>query len=54
VWVSRLRRKLEDDPAAPRLIRTFPGIGYMFDPEAVGGSPDNDDSSPREAETATA
>jgi two-component system, OmpR family, KDP operon response regulator KdpE len=30
VWVSRLRRKLEDNPSEPRLIRTFQGIGYMF------------------------
>jgi two-component system KDP operon response regulator KdpE len=31
VWVSRLRKKLEDDPANPRIIKTFQGIGYMFD-----------------------
>lgn len=31
VWVSRLRRKIEDNPAAPTLIRTFQGMGYMFD-----------------------
>ena len=30
VWVSRLRRKLEEDAANPRLIRTFQGIGYML------------------------
>jgi len=30
VWVSRLRRKLEDDPSKPRLIKTFQGIGYML------------------------
>jgi two-component system KDP operon response regulator KdpE len=30
VWVSRLRRKLEAEPSAPRLIKTFQGIGYMF------------------------
>lgn len=28
--VSRLRHKLEDDPRAPRLIRTVRGIGYLF------------------------
>jgi two-component system KDP operon response regulator KdpE len=31
VWVSRLRRKLEEEPSQPRLIKTFQGIGYMFD-----------------------
>jgi DNA-binding response OmpR family regulator len=30
VWVSRLRRKLEEDPSKPRLIKTFQGIGYML------------------------
>jgi two-component system KDP operon response regulator KdpE len=30
VWVSRLRKKLENDPAKPELIKTFQGIGYMF------------------------
>jgi two-component system KDP operon response regulator KdpE len=30
VWISRLRRKLRDDPASPRLIRTVPGVGYML------------------------
>jgi two-component system KDP operon response regulator KdpE len=30
VWISRLRHKLGDDPAAPRLIRTVPGIGYQI------------------------
>ncbi|MEX0750904.1 MAG: response regulator transcription factor [Dehalococcoidia bacterium] len=31
VWVSRLRRKLEEEPSQPKLIKTFQGIGYMFD-----------------------
>ncbi|MGH6797603.1 MAG: response regulator [Roseiarcus sp.] len=30
VQVLRLRRKLESDPSAPRLIRTERGIGYAF------------------------
>lgn len=30
VWVSRLRRKLEDSSSDPQLIKTFQGIGYMF------------------------
>lgn len=28
--VSRLRHKLEDDPRAPRVIRTVRGVGYLF------------------------
>ena len=35
VWVSRLRKKLEDEPSSPRLIKTFQGIGYMFVPDGV-------------------
>lgn len=38
VWVSRLRRKLEEDPAHPRVIKTVVGLGYMLehpDEEAV-------------------
>ncbi|WAJ28151.1 response regulator [Antarcticirhabdus aurantiaca] len=30
VYVGQLRQKLEDDPAAPRLILTEPGIGYRL------------------------
>ena len=30
--VSRLRKKLERDPAEPRLIKTIWGGGYMFMP----------------------
>ncbi|GAA1080810.1 response regulator transcription factor [Kitasatospora arboriphila] len=32
VHVRRLREKIEDDPAAPRLITTVWGVGYRFDP----------------------
>ena len=30
VYVNYLRRKLEDDPARPRLIVTEPGVGYRL------------------------
>lgn len=30
VHVSRLREKLEDNPAQPRMIRTYKGLGYKF------------------------
>jgi two-component system KDP operon response regulator KdpE len=32
VYVAQLRRKLEDDPAAPRHIITETGLGYRIDP----------------------
>jgi two-component system OmpR family response regulator len=31
VQILRLRRKLEIDPSAPRIIRTERGVGYVFD-----------------------
>jgi two-component system OmpR family response regulator len=33
VQILRLRRKLEKDPSAPKLIRTERGVGYIFDTE---------------------
>ena len=30
VWISRLRRKIEDDAAHPRYLRTVPGVGYIL------------------------
>jgi len=30
VYVAQLRRKLESDPARPRLLRTEPGVGYRL------------------------
>ncbi len=33
VQIARLRRKIEDDPATPRLITTVRGEGYMFTAE---------------------
>jgi hypothetical protein len=29
--VTRLRRKIEPDPKAPRFILSIPGVGYKFD-----------------------
>jgi two-component system KDP operon response regulator KdpE len=34
-WVSRLRSKLEKNPATPQLIRTIPKAGYMIDQPAA-------------------
>ena len=34
--VKNLRRKIEADPRAPRLVETVPGVGYRF-----GGRPDD-------------
>ena len=41
VLISRLRRKIEPDPKAPRLIVTMPGEGYKFTarPQAVASDP---------------
>ena len=33
VQVSRLRKLVETDPAAPRMIQTVWGVGYVFIPE---------------------
>jgi two-component system, OmpR family, response regulator MtrA len=33
VAVQRLRAKVEDDPARPRLIKTMRGFGYLIDRE---------------------
>ena len=30
VYANHLRKKLEDDPAHPRLLRTSPGVGYQL------------------------
>ena len=30
--MARLRRKLEDNPARPRHLRTEPGMGYRYQP----------------------
>jgi two-component system phosphate regulon response regulator OmpR len=36
VQVTRLRRKLEDDPKVPRLLQTVRGKGYLLRAEAEG------------------
>ena len=33
VFITQLRRKIEDDPAQPRYIITEPGVGYRFHSE---------------------
>jgi two-component system KDP operon response regulator KdpE len=33
VFIGQLRAKIEDDPAAPTIIRTEAGIGYRFNEE---------------------
>jgi two-component system OmpR family response regulator len=35
VQILRLRRRLEVDPTAPRIIRTERGVGYTFTPEVL-------------------
>jgi DNA-binding response OmpR family regulator len=35
VTLYRLRRKLEDDPSAPRLLHTIPGVGLMLVPQST-------------------
>jgi two-component system phosphate regulon response regulator OmpR len=36
IRITRLRQKIEVDPAEPRVIRTVRGEGYLFDPTAPG------------------
>jgi two-component system, OmpR family, response regulator ResD len=33
VHIQRIRKKIEEDPARPKWIRTVPGSGYRFPPE---------------------
>lgn len=34
-WISRLRSKIEPDPAHPVMISTFPGLGYRMETPAA-------------------
>ena len=44
VHVRRLRSKIEDDPARPRLIQTVWGVGYRFDVPGDGAGGDGRDA----------
>jgi two-component system response regulator RegX3 len=35
VYILRIRRKIEDDPANPRYIQTIHGKGYRLNPESI-------------------
>ena len=37
VYMAELRKKIEDDPARPRLVVTEPGVGYRLRDPAAGG-----------------
>jgi DNA-binding response OmpR family regulator len=37
VRITRIRKKIEPDPARPRVIKTVRGAGYVFSPDAVEG-----------------
>jgi two-component system, OmpR family, response regulator len=36
VRITRIRKKIEPDPAHPRVIKTVRGAGYVFSPEVAG------------------
>ena len=40
VRITRIRRKIEPDPAHPKVIKTVRGAGYVFSPDAVGSTPE--------------
>jgi two-component system KDP operon response regulator KdpE len=37
VYMTQLRRKLERDPAQPRLLLTEPGVGYRLSEDDAAG-----------------
>ena len=51
VRVTRLRSKLEDDPAKPAYIKTIWGKGYMFCPNPGLGTSDNSGAVPVQIES---
>jgi two-component system KDP operon response regulator KdpE len=46
LYMTQLRRKLEPDPARPRWLRTEPGMGYRYQPEADEQPPGADEQPP--------
>lgn len=38
VYIRRVRRKIEEDPAQPRYLHTVRGLGYVFRPESESNS----------------
>ena len=47
VYMARLRKKLEPDPANPRYLRTEPGVGYrLLEPETE--APSDQERAPRD------
>ncbi|MGE3856109.1 MAG: response regulator transcription factor [Dehalococcoidia bacterium] len=44
VWISRLRAKIDRNPAEHSVVRTFPGIGYMLSTRGTEEHTDSDDA----------
>jgi two-component system KDP operon response regulator KdpE len=42
VFMTQIRRKLEPQPSQPRYFFTEPGIGFRFEPTAIGTDDDDD------------
>ena len=37
LYVSQLRKKIEDDPSRPKYLKTEQGMGYRLDLPSAGG-----------------
>lgn len=37
LYVSQLRKKIEDDPSHPKYLKTEQGMGYRLDLPSAGG-----------------